>query len=148
MEYLRSETGIMKRTATGMLGMVLAFSVSAVSVVAASACDRHFTDDDQDGLCDYCGTACQFADADEDGLCDGCGFDRHGMDTVCSNGYVDADEDGICDNCHVGRHACETVYTDTADNDTGSRANRGGHHGGHHRSGHGSHHSRSGRHCR
>ena len=111
----------MKRVIRDILGVTLALTLgSMVSFAAGSGCDRHFTDADQDGLCDYCNTACQFVDADGDGLCDGCGFDRHGMGTVCRSGYADADGNGICDNCHAGRHAigtgCAAGYVD-ADGD-------------------------------
>lgn len=100
-------------------GVVLALSIASTSL-AGPICDRHFTDADGDGFCDYCHTACQFTDGDGDGICDSCGFDWHGMDTVCRDGYADADHDGICDNCHAGRHAtgtgCAAGYVD-ADGD-------------------------------
>jgi len=147
--WKRGGTEIMKRFVRSILGVALALNLgSMVSFAAVSGCDRHFTDADLDGLCDYCNTACQFTDADEDGLCDSCGFDRHGMETVCRSGYADEDGDGICDYCHTGRHAagagCGTKAVGTASPGTSGSGTSGT---GHHRSGHGSHHGRSGRHC-
>ena len=70
----------------------------AVSCLDADGtCGRgNYTDEDGDGVCDYCGTACgyrHYADENGDGLCDNCGIAcgyRH---------YADEDGDGVCDNC-------------------------------------------------
>ena len=92
----------------------------AVSCLDADGtCGRgNYTDEDGDGVCDYCGTACgyrHYADENGDGLCDNCG-------TACGyRHYADEDGDGVCDSCgavhiaqrhhsgnghHGGRHRC------------------------------------------
>ena len=119
----------MRKIITSILGVALALTMSSAVAFAAPVCDRHFTDADGDGICDYCDTACQYVDADGNGFCDGCGFDRHGVDTTCS-GYLD---------CHVGRHMAGSCGTGYASDTAGCRPARTGHHGGR------SHH---GRHCR
>lgn len=128
----------MRKIITSILGVALALTMSSAVAFAAPVCDRHFTDADGDGICDYCDTACQYVDADGNGLCDGCGFDRHGVDTTCS-GYLDADDDGICDNCHVGRHMAGSCGTGYASDTTACRPARTSHH---------SSRSHHGRHCR
>ena len=96
----------MKKLLTGIAVTALLISMSSTTVLAAGrGCGRNFVDND--GVCDYYNTSCQFVDNDGDGICDNCGSNN------CGNGagYVDADGDGICDN-----------YTaNTSQNGSGSR---------------------------
>lgn len=66
----------------------------------AVECDGH-VDEDEDGICDKCGSEIEATeeeekeckeheDSDGDGLCDNCGTEIE---------HVDKDEDGYCDNC-------------------------------------------------
>lgn len=89
----------MKKLLTGIATMALVVSVSSTTAFAAcGGCGSNFVDNDNDGVCDYYNTSCQFVDDDGNGTCGNCGLGMHGMGT----GYVDADGDGICDNFTTG----------------------------------------------
>lgn len=80
-----------------------------------AAPQSNYVDENNDGLCDNCGTAQGtnpdapgFVDADKDGVCDNLGTaqqyqgrmgqrGRRGMQAR-GRGFVDADGDGVCDN--------------------------------------------------
>lgn len=85
----------MRKLLTGIAAITLVISVSGATAFAAGGdCGRNYVDNDNDGVCDYYNTSCQFIDNDGDGVCDNYGSNG------CGNGvgYVDADGDGICDN--------------------------------------------------
>lgn len=100
----------MKKLFSVLLVAALVLSVGVTSAFAAS--DTHganYTDANNDGVCDTCGSA----DVNGDGICDACpnggvraqdgtgrraGRGGAGQGT----GFVDADGDGVCDNCPNG----------------------------------------------
>lgn len=62
---------------------------------------QKFSDTNNDGICDNCGSPYQDArqkcnDVNNDGICDNCGNDSQGC-AYCSSNYVDANNNGICD---------------------------------------------------
>lgn len=73
---------------------------SDLSQAYQGVCQK-FSDTNNDGICDNCGSpyqdACQKCnDANNDGLCDNCGNACKGY-TYCSSNYVDENNNGICD---------------------------------------------------
>ncbi len=57
-------------------------------------------------------TCVGFSDADNDGVCDTCGTDNH-PHNGCGSRYVDADGDGVCDNYGTARTGHGSCYADT-----------------------------------
>lgn len=103
----------MRKLLTGIVTMGLLLSVGITTTFAAgTARGRNFADTNNDGICDYYNTSCQFVDNDGDGICDNCGFAGCGMGI----GYIDADGDGICDNYYSDRCSMGAGYVD-ADGD-------------------------------
>lgn len=81
-KFRLEETNI-KKLLTGAAVMALVISVGSTTAFAAGGGRgrrRNFVDIDNDGVCDYYNTFCQFADSDGDGICDNYG----------SNGCSDA----------------------------------------------------------
>lgn len=73
---------------------------SGLSQAYQGICQK-FSDTNNDGICDNCGSPYQDArqkcnDANNDGSCDNCGT-AYKSDTYCSSNYVDANNNGICD---------------------------------------------------
>ena len=73
---------------------------SDLSQAYRGVCQK-FSDTNNDGICDNCGSPYQDArqkcnDANNDGLCDNCGNACKGY-TYCSSNYVDENNNGICD---------------------------------------------------
>lgn len=126
----------MKKLLTGIIGLALVISVCSTTAFAAGhGHGRHHTDRNNDVVCDYCNTFCKFVDDNEDGICDNCGSN----DCKKCTGYVDANGDGICDNygsciCGNGDSACDNLTAGTSQNGSGLKQGHcGGHgrHGGH-----------------
>lgn len=136
----------MKKLLTGIIALALVISVCSTTAFAAGhGHGRRHAAVNNDVVCDYCTTFCQFVDDNEDGICDNCGSDTCKKCT----GYVDANGDGICDNygsCVCGNGAgftdadgdgvCDNLTACTSQNGSGLKQ---GHCGGH---------ARHGRHCR
>ncbi len=73
---------------------------SGLSQAYQGICQK-YSDINNDGICDNCGSSYQDArqkcnDANNDGLCDNCGNACKGY-TYCSSNYVDENNNGICD---------------------------------------------------
>lgn len=61
----------MKKLLTGIVAVTLIISLSGAMVFAAGGRrGRNYVDNNNDGVCDYYNTSCQFVDNDEDGICD------------------------------------------------------------------------------
>ena len=83
----------MKRFLAGMLAAVLVIETGTMSASAAvSTYGRHYSDLNQDGVCDYCNEK------------DGCNLD---ICNVKGKHFLDKDKDGICDNCKNGSSICK-----------------------------------------
>ncbi len=75
-------------------------------------CDRvssislNYIDLDQDGICDHREDCRQCNDQNQDGLCDWCGKAlTSGTPAGAGQNYVDANQDGICDHYSTNHHA-------------------------------------------
>jgi hypothetical protein len=75
-----------------ILGLAAATDAS-VTAPAAGVSGSNYVDENNDGVCDNCGTALQ-------GTGRGQGMNGRGMNTnTAGSNYVDENNDGVCDNC-------------------------------------------------
>lgn len=90
----------MKKTVIGILAAAVVMSIGVVSAFAGGhGRGSRYTDANNDGVCDYAKSICQYIDADGDDICDNCDKEREHK-THYGRYFADDDHDGACD--HYG----------------------------------------------